>query len=50
MASVYAEGETIIEDAACEPEIIDLVNFLRSMGSIIEGGGTPTIKVKGVRR
>ena len=49
MASVYADGETIIEDAACEPEIIDLVCFLKKMGADIEGGGTPTIKVRGVK-
>jgi UDP-N-acetylglucosamine 1-carboxyvinyltransferase len=49
MASVYASGETIIEDAACEPEIIDLVAFLKAMGAEIEGGGTPTIKVRGVK-
>ena len=49
MASVYAEGITIIEDAACEPEIIDLVTFLKAMGAQIDGGGTPTIKVHGVK-
>ena len=49
MASVYAEGVTIIENAACEPEIIDLVTFLKAMGAQIDGGGTPTIKVTGVK-
>ena len=49
MAAVLAEGESIIEDAACEPEVQDLVNFLRAMGADIEGNGTPTIKVRGVK-
>ncbi len=49
MAAVLAEGETIIEDAACEPEIADLADFLRAMGADIEGRGTPTIRVRGVR-
>ena len=47
MASVLAEGETIIEDAACEPEVADLSRFLVSMGADIEGIGTPTIRVRG---
>lgn len=50
MAAVLAEGETIIEDAACEPEVADLQNFLIAMGAEIEGKGTPTIKVRGVKR
>ena len=49
MAAVYAEGETIINNAAKEPEITDLANFLISMGAIVEGHGTSTIKVTGVR-
>lgn len=48
MASVMAEGETIIENAAEEPEIIDLANFLTKMGAIISGAGTGTIKIEGV--
>ncbi|MBL7072930.1 MAG: UDP-N-acetylglucosamine 1-carboxyvinyltransferase [Candidatus Omnitrophica bacterium] len=48
MAAVLAEGETIIENAACEPELLDLANFLISLGARIEGKGTPTIKIKGV--
>ena len=48
MASVLAEGETIIEDAACEPEVKDLSNFLVAMGADIEGIGTPTVRVRGV--
>ena len=49
MAAVLAEGETIIESAACEPEIADLANFLVRMGANIEGQGSPTIKIRGVR-
>jgi UDP-N-acetylglucosamine 1-carboxyvinyltransferase len=48
MAAVLAEGETIIENAACEPEVVDLANFLTAMGADIEGTGTPTVKVRGV--
>ncbi len=47
MAGVLAEGETIIENAAREPEIIDLANFLSKMGAKIEGAGTSIIKVQG---
>lgn len=47
MVSVLAEGETIIENAACEPEIMDLAHFLIEMGADIEGAGTPTIRVRG---
>ncbi|MDP8298919.1 MAG: UDP-N-acetylglucosamine 1-carboxyvinyltransferase [Candidatus Tantalella remota] len=50
MASVLAEGKTVIEDAACEPEIRDLAAFLSAMGADIEGAGTPTIKVRGVKK
>lgn len=49
MASVLANGRTIIENAAREPEIQDLVRFLRAMGAQIEGGGTSTLVVDGVR-
>jgi len=48
MASVMAEGETVIEDAACEPELKDLADFLTAMGARIEGMGTPTLRVRGV--
>ncbi|MEA3489653.1 MAG: UDP-N-acetylglucosamine 1-carboxyvinyltransferase, partial [Candidatus Omnitrophota bacterium] len=48
MASVLAEGETVIENAACEPEIVDLAGFLAAMGADIKGMGTPTIRVRGV--
>ncbi|MGB2661381.1 MAG: UDP-N-acetylglucosamine 1-carboxyvinyltransferase [Candidatus Omnitrophota bacterium] len=50
LAAVLAEGETVIEDAACEPEIVDLVKFLTAMGADIEGAGTPTIRIRGVER
>ncbi|MDP4143430.1 MAG: UDP-N-acetylglucosamine 1-carboxyvinyltransferase [Bacillota bacterium] len=49
MASVMAEGETIIENAAEEPEIEDLGKFLNSMGAKITGLGTDTIKITGVK-
>jgi len=48
MAAVLAKDETVIEYAACEPEIVDLVLFLKKMGARIEGEGTPLIRVKGV--
>lgn len=50
LASTLAKGETIIEGAACEPEVVDCANFLNSMGSKIEGAGTTIIKIKGVKR
>ncbi len=48
MAAVLAEGETIIENAACEPEIRDFGDFFNAMGANISGHGTPTIIIKGV--
>lgn len=48
MASVMAKGETIIENAAREPEVVDLANMLVCMGAKIEGIGSETIKIKGV--
>jgi len=48
MASVLADGETIIENAAREPEIADLASMLSEMGARIEGAGSPTITVTGV--
>ena len=50
MAAALARGETVIEAAACEPEVIDLANFLIAMGAKIEGHGTPVIRIKGVKR
>lgn len=48
-AATLAEGETIIESAACEPEITDLAILLGRMGARIEGAGTPRIRIEGVR-
>lgn len=48
MAAVLAEGVTVIESAACEPEVVDLCDFLNSMGARIQGAGSPTITVTGV--
>ena len=48
MAAVMAEGNTVIENAAKEPHIVDLANFLNSMGANIRGAGTDTIKICGV--
>lgn len=50
MAATLAEGNTVIENAAKEPHIVDLANFLNSMGANISGAGTDTIKIKGVSR
>ncbi len=50
MAAVLAEGQTIIENAAKEPHVVDLANFLNSMGANIKGAGTDVIRVKGVAK
>lgn len=50
MAATLAEGETTINNAACEPEIIDLAKCLTAMGAKIQGAGTPQIKVQGVEK
>ncbi len=50
MAAVLADGETVLENAAREPEVTDLANFLIGMGAEIEGAGTGTITVQGVDR
>lgn len=50
MAASIAEGTTIIENAAEEPEIVDLANFLNSMGAKIRGAGTGSIRIEGVER
>ncbi|WP_313344833.1 UDP-N-acetylglucosamine 1-carboxyvinyltransferase [Sedimentibacter sp.] len=50
MAASLAAGETILENAAEEPEIVDLANFLNSMGANIIGAGTKTIRIKGVEK
>ncbi len=48
MASVLAEGTTVIDNAACEPDIVDLAGFLSAMGARIEGAGTKRVTVTGV--
>jgi len=48
MAAVLAEGQTIIENAATEPEVVDLASYLISMGADVKGAGTDTIKINGV--
>ncbi|MEX1119770.1 MAG: UDP-N-acetylglucosamine 1-carboxyvinyltransferase [Terrimicrobiaceae bacterium] len=49
MAAVLAEGTTVIDDAAEEPEVVDLANFLNKMGAKIEGAGTRRIIIEGVK-
>ena len=50
MAASMAEGRTIIENAAREPHVVDVANFLNSMGANIRGAGTDVIKIRGVQR
>lgn len=50
MAATMAEGETIIDNAAMEPEIVDLANFLNKLGADIKGAGTSSIRIKGVEK
>ena len=50
MAATLAEGETVMQNCAREPEVEDLANLLNAMGAHIEGAGTPTIRVKGVSK
>ena len=50
MAATLADGETILENAAREPEVTDLVQLLRKMGARIDGDGTSTLRVRGVER
>lgn len=50
MAASLAEGETIVNNAACEPEIIDLAKCLNAMGAKVENAGTPQIKITGVKK
>lgn len=49
MAATLAKGTTLIESAACEPEIVDLAHFLRKMGAKIRGEGSPCIEIDGVK-
>jgi UDP-N-acetylglucosamine 1-carboxyvinyltransferase len=48
MAATLARGTTVIECAACEPEVVDLANFLVAMGAKIHGAGTPRVEIEGV--
>lgn len=50
MAAVFAEGTTVIEMAACEPEVVDLANFLNACGASIQGQGTPRVIIEGVEQ
>jgi UDP-N-acetylglucosamine 1-carboxyvinyltransferase len=50
MAAALADGVTVIESAACEPEVIDLCNFMVAMGAKIQGIGSPTITITGVKK
>ena len=50
MAAVLARGETVIDNAAREPEIVDLCNMLNEMGAKVSGGGTSTLTIQGVRK
>jgi len=50
MAACLADGETVIENAAREPEVVDLANYLNAMGGHVEGAGTDTIRIQGVER
>jgi UDP-N-acetylglucosamine 1-carboxyvinyltransferase len=50
LAAVLARGETVISNAACEPEIVDLADCLNAMGAKVEGAGSPVIRVLGVDR
>jgi UDP-N-acetylglucosamine 1-carboxyvinyltransferase len=48
MAAVLADGVTTIESAACEPEVVDLADFLNAMGAQVVGAGSPTVRITGV--
>lgn len=50
MASAFAEGETLLKNCACEPEIVALADFLNSCGAKIAGAGSPYMKITGVKR
>lgn len=49
MAACLAEGKTVLENAACEPEIVDLADYLNKMGAKIKGAGTPRLEIEGVK-
>lgn len=50
MAAVLADGVTVLESAACEPEVVDLANFLNAMGAKVSGAGSPTVTITGVKQ
>ena len=50
MAATLTPGKTVIESAACEPEVVDLANFLKAMGAKISGEGSPRIEIEGVKK
>lgn len=50
LAAVLAEGTTVIENAAKEPHVVDVANFLNMMGAVVKGAGTDTIRITGVER
>jgi UDP-N-acetylglucosamine 1-carboxyvinyltransferase len=50
MMATLADGVTVIESAACEPEVVDLAKFLNAMGANISGAGSPTITITGVKK
>src|SRR6056297_1394806 len=50
MAAVFAKGETVLENAAREPEVVDLANFLNAMGADVRGAGSDVIRIHGVDR
>jgi len=50
MAATVASGRTVVENAACEPEVVDLAQFLKKMGAKIHGDGSPRIEIEGVKQ
>lgn len=50
MSAVLAQGQTVLQNCAVEPEVVDLVNFLNALGADIRGAGTDTIKINGVEK
>src|SRR6266581_3198261 len=50
MAAALADGRSVLQNAACEPEVVDLAEMLNDMGAKIEGAGTPTMTIEGVRK
>jgi len=50
MVAAVAQGTTVIDDAACEPEVVELARFLNAMGARVEGAGTHTLRIEGVKK